>query len=151
LSTEEHALQSEIAAFQQYSENGALDLEQVRRDAADKRREAEVAAAELEDAHRASRTCTDEHLRSRTRMEQLRLRLSGALGRAALAATSAGLDDIHRSCFDALDIQSDDDVLRQDAQVRIAGAITTQLELMEQISILNERMESAKNDWQRAS
>ena len=106
LSVEEHALQSEIAAFQHNPEKGAIDLEQVRRDAADKRREAEVAASELVDAIRVRKECTEEHLRVKTRLERHRLRLVDLLGRAGPAATAAGLEDIHRNVFAALDIQS---------------------------------------------
>jgi hypothetical protein len=150
LSAEEHALQSEIAAFQQNPEKGAIDLEQVRRDAAEKRREAEVAASELAEAIRVRKICTEEHLRIKTRLEQHRLRLLTALGQAATAATSAGLEDLHRNCFDALDIQSYDEVLWKHAKDRIGAAITTQLEIVERVEVLNERVETAKGEWQRA-
>jgi hypothetical protein len=151
ISAEEHTLQAEITAFHQRPEKGALDLEQVRRDAAEKRREAEVAASELEDARHARKICTEEQLRLKTRLEQKRVRLSDALGSAALAATSAGLEDIHRNCFDALDIQANGGVLSNSAQDRIGDAISGQLEILERVSTLNERVEAAKVDWQRAS
>src|SRR6185369_4950177 len=150
LSTEEHALQSEIAAFQHNPEKGALDLEQVRRDAADKRREAEVASSELADAVRVRRICTEEHLRLRTRLEQHRLRLVDALGSTDSAATSAGLEDNHRNCFSTLDVHVQDDALWKHAKDRITAEITTQLEILERVSILNQRVESAKSEWQRA-
>jgi hypothetical protein len=150
LSTEEHAIQSEIAAFQHSPERGALDLEQVRRDAADKRREAEVAVSELADSVRVRKICTEEHLRLRSRLEHHRLRLVDAQGRTAPAATSAGLEDMHRNCFTALDIQSYDDMLWKHARDRITGAITTQLEILERVSMLNDRVESEKSEWQRA-
>jgi hypothetical protein len=150
LSVEEHAVHAEIAAFQHHPEKGALDLEQVRRDAADKRREAEVAASELSDAIRVRRECTEEHLRVKTRLEQHRLRLVDLLRRAASAATSAGLEDLHQNCFDALDISSCGDTLWKHSQDRIASAIKTQLEISERVSSLDERVESAKGEWQRA-
>ena len=150
LSVEQHALQSEVAAFQRHPENGALDLEQIRRDAGDKRREAEVAALELEDALHARKICSAEYQRLRTRLDQQRLRISDTHGRVAAAAASAGLEDIHRNCFAVLEIQSCDDVLWKNAQDRITGAIAGQLEIMERVGLLNERVESAKVDWQRA-
>jgi hypothetical protein len=151
LSSEEHALQAEIAAFQHRPEKGALDLEQVRRDAADKRRESEVAASELEDALQARKICSEEHLRVRARLEQQHHRLSESLGSAVLAAASAGLEDMHRNCFSALDIQSYDVDLWKSAQDRISEAMAAQLETLERVSTLNEHVETAKNDWQRAS
>jgi hypothetical protein len=151
LSAEEHALQAEIAAFQHRPEKGALDLEHLRRDAADKRRESEIAASELEDAQQARKICTEEHLRVRARLEQRHHRLSESLGSAALAAASAGLEDMHRNCFAALDIQSDDEELWQNVRDRISDAITAQLETLGRVSTLNEHVETAKSDWQRAS
>ena len=150
LSAEEYALQSEIVAFQHNPEKGAIDLEQVRRDAADKRREAEVAASELGDAIRVRQECIEEHLRVKTQMERHRRRLEDLLRSAGPAASAAGLEEIHRSVFAALDIQSHDDELWRNAQARITSAITTQLETSERVSMLNERVESAKVDWQRA-
>jgi len=150
ISAEGHALQSEIAAFQQNPDRGALDLEQVRRDAAEKRREAEVAASELADAVRVRKLCTEEHLRVKSRLEQQRLRLAGLLKRAAATATSAGLEDNHRTCFDALDVQNCDEELWKRALDRIDGAVKTQLEIVERVSVLDERVESAKHEWQRA-
>src|SRR5205814_6255550 len=65
LSAEEHALQAEIAAFQRsYEKNdgkNAIDLEQAHHEAAEKRKEAECAAAELADAVRGRKSCSDEH------------------------------------------------------------------------------------------
>src|SRR5262249_35263714 len=110
VSVEEHALQAEIGGFQsgQHLE-GAYALEQAHREAAEKRRDAERGAAELADASRALKDCTEENIRCRTALEQRGFQLEAATDAAADAAVSAGLQNTHREVLAALDLKTADE------------------------------------------
>src|SRR5262249_45574938 len=88
-SLEEHTLEAEITALQQSSQT--LDgqaLERARREAIEKRRDAESVAAEFADSVRSRKSCQDEHFRIRDILEQCRPRLAAASGTAQQVASS---------------------------------------------------------------
>jgi len=147
LSVEEHALEAEIAAFQLSPH--ALILEQVHGEAVEKRKDAESAMAELADASRVRKTCVEEHFRLRTVLEQRQIRSAAATEAAALASIAAGLAELHRGCFGALDLHSNE-ALKQ-TQERIDVAIQKQMEKVDHIWGLNERQALARSEFQRAT
>jgi hypothetical protein len=152
LASEEHALQSEIAALQRNpNTHEALDLEQVHREAAEKRRDAERAATELTDSLRARKSCADENIRVRAKLEQHQLQWEAVKASSERAAMSSDLEELHRNCFESLDIHSADELDVEQAREKIAAAIRAQMEKVECLSILNERIEFAKREFQRAS
>ncbi len=152
LSLEEHALQAEIAAFHQSPQmTDARTLEQVHREANERRRDAECAATELADAAQARRICADEHLRMRANVEQREHRLAAATDAAAQAAAAAGLDQIHRESLGVLDVRAAGEFVLKQARENIAATVQTQIEKIERSGKLNERVLSAKDQLQRAT
>jgi hypothetical protein len=151
ISLEEHALQAEIAAFQQSPHlKDAQALEYVQREAAEKRRDVEIAAAELADASQFRKSCSEEHLRLSAILEQRQLRLASATKAAANAATAAGLADEHRKCLSVFNAETPDEAALKEAQAMIASAIQQQMEKCRHLAGLNERIASARSDVQRA-
>jgi hypothetical protein len=151
-SFEEHALQSEIEAFQQNPHmKDAQALEQAHREAIEKRRDADSAAAELADASRVRKSCIEEHLRLRAVLEQRQVPLAAAIDAAAHAALSAGLHDMHRELFGSVDVHIADLAALKHAQEKITGAIQAQMEKVEHAGRLDERVAFPKSELQRAS
>ena len=151
LSVEEHALNAEIAAFQQTPHiKDAAVLEQAHREAAEKRKDAECAVAELADAAGVRKSCTEEHFRLRSILEQRQLKLAAAAEAASHAAISAGLEDVHRECLGALDLQAAEASVLKQGREKIAAVIQTQMEKVEHVRLLNERVGFAKAEFQRA-
>jgi hypothetical protein len=151
LSAEEHALQAEIAAFQQSPHlKEAQAREHAHREAAEKRRDAECAAAELADASRYRKSCIEEHLRMRAVLEQHRRQLAAETNAASHAAAAAALEEIHHECFGALDLQAADESALKQARERIISAIQSQTEKVEHLWSLNERLASVRTEFQRA-
>ena len=152
LSVEEHALQAEIAAFQQNTHvKDAKALEQAHREATERRKDADSAAAELADAGRFRESCLEEHSRVRSKFDWCQLRLTAAIDDAGKAALSAGLEDTHMNSFGVLEIHSADDSVLKQVQERLAREIETQVQKIEHVAALNERLESATNQCQRAA
>ena len=152
LSAEEHALQAEITAFHESSQlREAHTLEQAHRAAADKRRDADSAAAELADASRLRKSCAEEHQRMRANLEHRQLRLAAVMDAAGEAALSAGLERLHREWLGAFDAEAAGEGTLKQARERIEGGIQTQIEKMECVRSLNERFTLARTQFQRAS
>src|SRR5262245_4327066 len=123
-SVEEHALQTQISAFQHTSHlKDGQALEQLLREASEKRRNANNAAAELADAARIRKTSTEEHLRLRTLHEQRVTRLVAATDAVADVAVLAALDDIHRECFASVDLNKADELSIKELREKITDAI----------------------------
>src|SRR5262249_50740734 len=100
LSVEEHTLQAEIQAFQQNSQvKDPQAVEQAHRDAIERRRDADTAAALLTEASTVRKTFTEEHLQARTILEQRQARLTVAAEEASQAALSAGMESIHCEAY----------------------------------------------------
>ena len=151
LSSEQDALQAEIRAFQQSPQmKDPQALEQAHRDAAERRRDAEAAAAELAETSRLRKSCTDEHLGLRTTLENRQLRVTAAADAAAHAALSAGLEHLHREAC-TLDFDTADELALPHARDRIAAGIQKQIEKVSHARKLNERAVAARDSFQRAS
>jgi hypothetical protein len=152
LSVEEHALQAEITAFQKRPQTAdAHTLEQAHREATERRRDAECAAAELADASAIRKSCAGEHVKLRANLEQRRLRLAAAIDEAVQASARAGLEHIHRDAFGVFDLYAAGEFAMKQARERIDREIHTQIEKMEHAGSLNERVAFARNQFQRAS
>ena len=150
-SVEEHALQTQISAFQHTSHlKDGQGLEQALREASDKRKYANNAAAELAEASGIRKTCTDEHLRLRTLHEQRQVRLVSATDAAADAAVLAALDDVHREYCASIDLRKADELSVKELQEKIADAIDKQIERIEHVGNLNERVTVTRAEFQRA-
>jgi hypothetical protein len=154
LSAEEHALDAEILSFRQSPVNNAQalqQLDQLHREAAEKRKDAERAAAELAEASRLRKSCFDEHLRLNRRLQQCEIRLNTADDAVQQAASSAGLEDLHRDAFHTLDLRAADDKSLKQARETLDAHIQRQLEKIEHAAGLNHRFASAKTDLQCAA
>ena len=151
LSSEQDALQAEIRAFQQSPQmKDPQALEQAHRDAAERRRDADAAAAELAETSRLRKSCTDEHLRLRTTLENRQLRATAAADAAAHAALSAGLEHLHREAC-TLDFDTADELALTHARNRIEAGIQKQIEKISHARKFNERAVAARDSFQRAS
>jgi SbcC/RAD50-like, Walker B motif len=154
LSVEEHALETEITAFQQGRQgtqtNDAYTLEQLHREANERRKDARYAAAELDDASRGRKAAEEGHVRFRTKMEQRKARLATAVDGAARAALSAGVESTHRGLFEALDLHAADEAALKQSRDAIDTCIQTQIEKTERAAKFNARLSFARNEVQRA-
>src|SRR5262249_49096960 len=139
VSGEHEALQAEVAALERRPEMKDADtLESAFREAKEKRKEAESAAAELADTIQVRKARTEEHIRIKTILERCELRLKTATDAAGELARSAGLESLHRETMDSLDIlDSADDRLNQ-ARRRIESAVQAQMEKIDHVRKLNE-------------
>src|SRR5262249_54459993 len=132
LSVEENALQAEIQAFQQGPQiKDPIALEQAHRDAMERRRDADAAAAQLADASRIRKACTEEHVKVRTTLEHRQDRLTGAADTAAHAALAAGLESIHNEACGRIDFYTADESALKQAWNTIDAAIETQIDKTE--------------------
>jgi len=137
LADEEHAIEAELSAFQQNSQTkDARALEHARREAGERRRDADWAAAELADAVRVRKNCADERIRMMGKLDQCQVRLATATDDARRAASSAGLEHIHGESLPA------------DA---IEAAIQTQIERIEAARKLNGRVSCARGEVLRVT
>jgi SbcC/RAD50-like, Walker B motif len=148
LSSEENALQAEIQSFQQGPANNAYEL---LREAADRRKDAERAAAELAEASGHRKACLDEHVRLNKRMRRGETRLKEAIDAVQQAAISAGLEAAHHDVFRKLDTRTAADAALNEARESLEAQIQSQLEKIEHAAELNERLASATVEFQRAA
>ena len=152
LSQEEHALQTEIEAFQRSPQlKDAIALEHVHRQAVERRKDAECAAAELADASRVQKGCIEEHLRLRAKVDARQRELQAAVQASDSAALSAGLHHNHRHLFNGLDFNDCAESDLKQAQETIKRAIDKQIEKAEHVQALNQRVDSAQDQHRRAS
>src|SRR5215471_7164711 len=150
LTDEKHALEAEILSFQQSPANDAHALEQVHREAAERRKDAEGIAMELAATSWLRKSCFDEHLRLSNRLHQCEMQLKTAVDAVKQAATPAGLEDIHHDVFRALDTLTAGESAVKEARENLDAQIQGQLEKIEHAAELNERFASARMEVQRA-
>ncbi len=151
IASEQRALQVDIHAFQQNGHStNAQAVDETVREAAETRAEAERATAELSEASGLRKSCGEEYVRVRAILEQSIRRLAAATEVAGNAASSAGLDNIHREWFGALDVQSADESILRQARDQIIVVIDRQSEKLEYAARLTDNVASAKNELQRA-
>lgn len=148
LSSEEHALQAEIQSFQQTPANNEYEL---LREAADRRRDAERAAAELAEASALRKTCLDEHVGLTKRLRQCETRLKESADAVQQAAASAGLEGAHQDVFRELDARTAGEAALKQARETLDVQIQAQLEKIEHAAALNQRLASATVEVQRAA
>src|SRR5215831_2471922 len=150
LTDEEHTLEAEILSFQQSPTNDAHALEQVQREAAERRKDAEGIAMELAATSWLRKSCFDEHLRLSKRLHQCEIRLKTASDAVKQAAMSAGLEAIHQDVFRSLDVQTAGESAVKEARANLDAQIQSQLEKIEHAAELNDRFAGAKTEIQRA-
>jgi uncharacterized protein (TIGR02680 family) len=152
ISGEQQALQAEIAALERRPEMKDADtLDSAFREAKEKRKEAESAAAELADAIQARKARSEEHIRIKTILERCELRLKAATDAAVELSRSAVLESLHRETIESLDIlDSADDRLNQ-ARRRIESAVQVQIEKIDHVRKLNQRIAHARNEGEQAA
>jgi uncharacterized coiled-coil DUF342 family protein len=151
LSSEEHALQAEIVSFQQSPVNNVHALEQLLREAAERRKDAERAAAELAEASGHRKACLDEHVKLNKRLQQCEVRLKAAAAAVQQASVSAGLEAVHRDVFRELDTRTAGESALKQARENLDVQILSQLEKIEHAVELNERLASATTEVHRAA
>jgi hypothetical protein len=144
ISVEQHALETEIAALQQSPQTrDAHALEQAQREANERRKDADCAAAELAEASEARESCAGEQARARANLERRNVRMVAALEAATEAAASVGLE-----C--ALDPGTADDTALKQAREHLEAAIQIRSEKLGHAARLNERVAFAQNQFERA-
>src|SRR5215475_8828548 len=115
----------------------AQALEHMHREASERRRDADSAAAELADSSRARKTCADEYSRARAHLEQRQLRLAAATDAAAKAALDAGLEDSHHESLAALDIDAAGESGLKQVREKVEREILRQIEKLDHARSLN--------------
>lgn len=150
LSAEEHSLQAEILNFQQSPGNNAHVLEQLHREAAERRKDAARAAGELAETSRLRKSCLDEHFRLSKKLQQCEIRLNTAEQAARQAALSAGLEDLHGEVFRVLDVRTAEEFALKQAREDIDARVQNQFEKIEHAAGLDERLTRAKTEIQHA-
>src|SRR5262249_28742682 len=143
VSGEQEALQAEIATLERRPEMKDADaLESAFREAKEKRKEAESAAAELADAIQGKKARSEEHIRIKAILERCELRFRIAIEAGGEAACSAGLESLHRETIEGLDILDSTDDRLALARRSIETAVQAQIAKIERVRSFNERIAS---------
>jgi SbcC/RAD50-like, Walker B motif len=151
LSVEQHTLQTEITALEQNPHvKDSTAVEQARREAKEKREDAASAAAELANTVQGRKTRSEEHIRLMAALDQRKVQLAAVIDAAAVAASAAGLENIHNEVCGAVDAQTANELALQPARETIESAIQTQMEKIGHARKLNSRIVLARNDFQQA-
>ena len=153
LSSVQNTVTAEITTLQESPQmKDAHALERVQREAAEKRKDAGVAAAELQRATEARNSRIAECSIARTAWDQHKALLAGSMDAASRAAALAGLENAHREWIGSIDLAH----LPEEAglrliQNRIAAGIGKQAERTAHIRKLNERIASAEIELERST